>query len=88
MTADATLPRMGKKKKDASATGKSDTDRHQKARRMVGLPLQWFEVAQKLARQKSPPSPTVWWLCDLIRREAEAAGMTDLPPPPWETEDK
>jgi hypothetical protein len=65
---------------------KKDNDRHKKARRMVGLPSSWFVVAQKLARQK--PTPTVWYLVELIRRDAEAAGVKDLPPFPWEDEDK
>ena len=53
---------------------------------MVGLPLSWFAVAQKLARQK--PTPTVWYLIELIEKEADAAGITDLPSPTWETEGK
>lgn len=84
MTAHGTLHRMAKKK--GVAGDKGDGGKHQTPRRTVALPLKWFEIAQKLARQK--PAPTVWWLVELIKREAEAAGIKDLPPPPWETEDK
>jgi hypothetical protein len=73
---------MGKKKPQSG----SSEERRQTARRMVGLPEKWFEVAQQLARKK--PTPTVWYIVELIKREAEAAGIKDLPPPPWETEDK
>ena len=83
MQASSTLPRMAKKKKPG---GGKDDGAKQSPRRAVQLPAAWYEVAQQLARKK--PTPTVWFLVELIKREAEAAGVTELPPPPWETEDK
>ncbi len=85
MSASATVARMGRKKKQPGDDAKGDAGK-QAPRRAVQLPLKWYEVAQQLARKK--PTPTVWYLVELIKREAEAAGFTDLPPPPWETEDK
>lgn len=66
-------------------TSASDGGKHQTPRRMVGMPLDWFKLAQELAREK--PTPTVWWIIGLIKREAEAAGKP-IPALPWETEDK
>lgn len=65
------------KKKNRSRSGK-----HLTPRRNVGLPEPWFQVAQQLASKG--PTPVTWWLCQLIRREAEAAGITSLPPMPWQ----
>lgn len=76
MTLAATVGHMGRKRK---------ADDEPK-RRTVSLPLAWFEVAQRLAKKR--PTPTTWFLCELIKQAAEAAGETDLPAPPWETEDK
>ena len=79
MTAVATIPRMGKKKRPGG--------QHKTQRRAVQFPLAWFKVAQELAR-KEKPSPTIWFLVSLVKEKAEAAGLTDLPPLPWESEDK
>jgi len=65
---------------------KKDEGEKQAPRRAVQLPLPWYEVAQKLAEKG--PTPVVWYLVQLLKEKAEAAGMTDLPPPPWKTEEK
>ena len=78
MLAVATIPRMGKKKRTGGL--------HKTERRAVQFPLAWFKVAQRLAKEK--PSPTIWYLVSLVKEKAEAAGLTDLPPLPWESEDK
>lgn len=84
METSATLNRMGRNKK--AGADKSDGGKHQTPRRTVALPLQWYEVAEKLAEKG--PTPVVWYLVQLLKEKAEAAGMTDLPPPPWKSEDK
>ena len=60
---------------------------HKTERRAVQFPLAWFEVAQQLARMEKP-SPTIWYLVALVKEKAEAAGITNLPPLPWESETK
>ncbi len=83
MSASATLPRMAKKK--PASEGKGDGEKRPTSRRSVALPLAWYEVAERIAAKG--PTPIVWYLVKLIEKDAQAAGMTDLPPPPWKTED-
>lgn len=64
---------MSKKKK---VSGK-----HSTPRKTVQLPQEWLSVAQGLAADR--PMPVMWLLIDLLKREAEAKGKTDLPPTPW-----
>ena len=73
------------KKRGRKGSKKTSGGIHKVPRRMVGIPLPWFELAQKMARKK--PTPTVWYLVDLIRREADAMGEP-IPPLPWETESR
>ena len=80
MGAAAILPDMGKKKKPTGGPHKTE-------RRTIQFPLAWFQVAQRLAKMDKP-SPTVWYLVALVKEKAEAAGLNDLPPLPWEVEDK
>ncbi len=75
MTAAATLDRMASKKKPSG--GKNTTPR-----KPVQFPVLWLEVARERARQNK--RPTLWHLIELLKADAEAAGMTDLPPAPWE----
>lgn len=65
--------RMAKKKK---VSGK-----HATPRKPVQMPADWLAVAQDMAADRK--TPTVWFLIDLIRQEAEAAGKSPLPPVPW-----
>lgn len=85
MTA-ATLPVMGKKKPDGREPG--DSGRHKTPRKNLGLPEDWFNLAQRLARE-GKPTPTVWWLIELIAEAAIRAGVkeSELPVRPWERRD-
>lgn len=75
MSATATLSRMARKKKPSG--GKNTTPR-----KPVQFPVVWLEVARERARQNR--RPTLWHLIELLKADAEAAGMTDLPPAPWD----
>jgi hypothetical protein len=66
---------MAKKKK---AGGK-----HATPRKAVQFPADWLAVAQRRAGKR--PAPVMWYLIELIKRDAEADGDTDLPPTPWTT---
>lgn len=48
----------------------------------VQVPKAWLAVARKLAAANK--QPVLWYLLNLIHAEAEEAGMTDLPPLPWD----
>ena len=69
------MPDMAKKKKQSG--------KHQAERRPVQLHLDWFNVAKKRAVADRPVA-LVYYLIELIKKDAEAAGMKDLPPVPWE----
>jgi hypothetical protein len=43
-----------------------------------------MDVARAIADRR--PMPLSWYFVDLIRREAEARGVTDLPPTLWGTD--
>lgn len=73
---------MGRKKK----TDTGDSGKHKTPRRNLGMPEDWFLLAQQLAR-KDKPTPTLWWLIGLIEKEAVAAGVKAIPVRPWERED-
>lgn len=78
-----TLPDMAKKKKDGAEPSKrGDGGAHQTPRRNVAIPTAWAEVADRLASDVR--SPTAWFIVGLIKSAAEAAGITDLPPAPWD----
>jgi hypothetical protein len=79
---------MGKKKRGEAEAG-SKGGRHKTARKMIGLPEPWFDVAAALAKQdQERPMPVVWYLVKLIERAAKDGGISELPPPPWETDEK
>lgn len=77
MAAAGTLRRMAKPNDKKPAGGK-----HKKPRRPVQFPSNWYAVAQRLAKKR--PMPTVWYLVELVKKDAEANGEKDLPPPPWD----
>jgi hypothetical protein len=85
MSASATVEPMGKKK-PSGGSGKADGEKRPTPRKSVALPLPWYQVAEKLAEKG--PTPIVWYLVQLIKEKAEAAGVTDLPLPPWKTDEK
>jgi hypothetical protein len=63
------------------AKRKKVSGQHQSPRKPVQLPADWLQVAKGLAQDR--PMPVNWLLVELIKREAEAKGKTDLPPLPW-----
>lgn len=55
--------------------------KHTTPRKPVQFPAEWLAVARRMAATR--PTPVVWYMIELIRKDAEAAGVTDLPPTPW-----
>lgn len=84
MVTTGTLPSMGRRKKTDTPAG--DGGKHKTPRRNLGLPEDWFLLAQRLAR-RDKPTPTMWWIVSLIEEAAKAAGEKELPPRPWERDD-
>ncbi len=60
---------------------KKVSGKHSTPRQPVQIPVDWLKVARDLAEDR--PMPVVWLLVELVKREAEAKGKTDLPPLPW-----
>lgn len=77
---------MGRRKKTDPPAGDSGSGKHKTPRRNLGLPEDWFLLAQQLARLDKP-TPTMWWIVSVIEEKAKAAGIKDLPPRPWERDD-
>jgi len=67
------MPDMPKRKKSG---------RHATPRKPVQFPADWLDVARRRAVAERPV-PLVYYLIELIKKDAEAAGDTDLPPVPW-----
>lgn len=63
------------------ANKKKVSGKHQTPRRAVQLPDEWVKVAKELASDR--PMPVMWYLVELIQRDAEAKKKADLPPLPW-----
>ena len=61
--------------------GRSTSGKHTGPRRAVQLPAAWVDVADLLAKKR--PMPTMWYIVDLLRKEAESA-QVETPPLPWE----
>lgn len=61
---------------------KKVSGKHSTPRKPVQLPADWLRVAQELAAER--PTPVMWFLVEMIREKAEAAGRKDLPPVPWQ----
>ena len=57
---------------------------HRSPRKPVQFPEDWLDVAKDLASDR--PMPVVWLLVELVKREAEAKGKTELPALPWANE--
>lgn len=87
MSAIGTLPGMGRKKLPAESPSakKPSGGKNVTPRTPVQIPDAWLLVARKLAQRA--PQPTVWYLISLIQKDAIAAGVSDLPKPPWERDD-
>lgn len=73
-----TMLSMGRKKK---ASGQ-----HATPRKPVQLPEDWLKVIRQMASDR--PMPAVWFLIELVKKEAEAQGRKDLPPVPWQVAEK
>jgi hypothetical protein len=54
---------------------------HATPRQPVQVPTDWLRVIRTLAARR--PCPALWLIIEWAKREAEAAGLTDLPPVPW-----
>jgi len=67
------MPCMAKKK----VSGK-----HSTPRKPVQLPADWLRLAQEMAAER--PTPVMWFLVELIRKEAESQKRADIPPVPWQ----
>ncbi len=63
------------------AKRKKVSGKHSTTRKPVQFPEDWLKVAKRMASRR--PAPVVWYLIELIRLDAEAAGEVDLPPLPW-----
>lgn len=71
--ADTMLGMSQKKPKRASG-------KHAAPRRAVQFPAAWIEAAEREASTR--PTPVMWYIVELIKRDLEAKGRK-LPPPPW-----
>lgn len=60
---------------------KKVSGKHQTPRKTVQIPQDWLQVAQEIAA--TGPTPVMWYLIELIRKDAEAKGRKDLPSVPW-----
>jgi len=60
---------------------KKVSGKHSTPRKPVQFPEDWLKVARTLAADR--PTPVVWLLVELVKREAEAKGVKNLPPLPW-----
>lgn len=56
---------------------------HSTPRKPVQMPADWLELAKRRAGTR--PMPLVWYLIELIKKDAEAAGEKSLPVVPWAT---
>lgn len=74
----ARIPDMAKKK----PTG----GKHKTHRVNVGVPEEWHAVMRRLAAKRQ--QPVTYLLIALVKQEAEAQGITDVPVPPWDAEDE
>lgn len=61
---------------------KKPSGKHTTKRKPILIPAEWDALAQQLAAEAKMPK--MWFVVELIRREAELKGKGDLPPPPWE----
>lgn len=73
-----TIPDMAKKK----PTG----GKHKTARISVGVPEPWHALARKLAAKRQ--QPVLYLLIALLKQQAEAEGIAEVPTPPWEETDE
>lgn len=71
-----TLERMAK--------GKTQTGEREE-RKPVQLPLAWFALLRRLAAMNRQPH--TWYFLSLVEAAAKDAGIEDIPPLPWETDE-
>ena len=55
---------------------------HVAPRKTVQVPADWLKVAQELAAAR--PMPVAWLLIEMVKREAEAKGLKNMPSVPWQ----
>lgn len=79
------MPAMAKRKR---ADRPADSGTHKTPRTGVFIPTDWVDVADALASAQK--MNRVWWLIDLIRQAAVAAGRpeSELPRTPWDQQAK
>jgi hypothetical protein len=56
--------------------------KHTTPRTSVQIPDRWYVIMKQLAR--ADRQPVLWWLLAMTHEKAKAAGIPNLPPPPWE----
>lgn len=61
---------------------KRPSGKHSAPRKTIQLPQEWLRVAQEMASGR--PMPVMWYVIELIRKDAEAAKKAGLPPTPWQ----
>lgn len=61
---------------------KKKSGKHTSPRKPVQFPADWLEVARRRAVAERPV-PLMWYLIELVKKDAEAAGEKNLPPVPW-----
>lgn len=62
---------------------KKVSGKHSTPRKPVQIPVDWIKLARRRA-VADRPVPLVWYLIELIKRDAEAAGEEGIPAVPWE----
>lgn len=65
---------------------KRASGKHTTPRKNVQIPEDWYWVAKKRSVAERPVS-LIYYLIELIKKDAEDAGMKDLPHVPWEMPD-
>jgi hypothetical protein len=63
------------------ANKKKKSGQHKTPRKPVQFPIDWLAVAQGIASER--PMPLMWYLVELIKKDAEQASKKNLPPLPW-----
>jgi hypothetical protein len=73
------MPR--KKQKGSSDPKPSDGGKHKTPRTAINFPKDWYALIRD--RSGARAQPKLWYLIELVRKDAEQAGVEDIPPVPW-----
>ncbi len=65
----------------AMSKKKTSSGKHAAPRRAVQFPAAWIEAAEREASTR--PTPVMWYIVELIKKDLEARGRKDIPPTPW-----